>query len=193
MLHLNALGTSTCHRISPNIGNALAEAAAYCIESQNHQQGAGLTLRGGSNTIYRLGWVPVTAEARRGWHHPDEATEEGAAGIAIILSFLELGQMVIARSWRRSGFDYLLGDEDLTNISDIERSVTDEMSHLLEDDGLVVRGRMEVSGIRENTDSVIKGRVSEKLAQTTQTDYLGVPAHVVVVEFGRLIAVVSTR
>jgi hypothetical protein len=193
MLDLNDLGNRTYHRISSKIGNALAEAAAYCIESQHHQQGDRLTVRGRSNGIFRLVWEPVTAEARRGGNHPDEATEDGAAGIALLLSAVEIGHMVIARSRRNSGFDYLLGDEDVSNASDTERAVTEEMLDILEDDGLVVRGRMEVSGIRENTDSVINGRVNEKLAQTRQTDYLGIPAYVIVVEFGRLIAVVSTR
>ena len=193
MLDLSELGNRTCHRISSNIGNALAEAAAYCIESQYHQQGARLTVRGDGNGAYRLVWPPVTAAARRGWNHPDEATEDGAAGIAILLSAREIGHMVIARSWRNSGFDYLLGDEDISNASDIERTVTEEMFDILEDDGLVVRGRLEVSGIRENTDGAINGRVNEKLAQTSRTDYLGIPAYVIVVEFGRLIAVVATR
>ena len=99
--------------------------------------------------------------------------------------------MVISRSWKNSGFDYLVGDEDISNVSDAELKITEEMSDILGDDNLVVRGRMEASGIREGSDGVIDGRVTQKLQQTTRSDYLGIPAYVIVVEFGRLIAVVE--
>ena len=84
MLNLDELGNTSYHRISPNIGNALAEAAAYCIESLSHHQGAILTVQGYRNSSYTLTWTPVSQEGRRGWNHPDEATEDGAAGIAVL-------------------------------------------------------------------------------------------------------------
>jgi hypothetical protein len=191
MLNLDELGSRTYHRISLNIGNALAEAAAYCIESQSHQQDASLTVRGVKSGSYVLTWTPISQDARRGWNHPDEATEEGAAGIAVMLSFREIGYMVLSRSWRNSGFDYLIGDSNISNVSEPERKLTEEMSDILGDDGLVVRGRLEVSGIREGTDGTIDSRVNQKFQQTTRSDAVGVPAYVIVVEFGRLIAVVE--
>jgi len=42
---------------------------------------------------------------------------------------------------------------------------------------------MEVSGIRQGSDSEVDARVREKLRQVTASDREGFPAYVVVVEF----------
>ena len=170
------------------MGTVLAEAGAVCLESQNHQPSVQLTVRGDVETGYRLAWPPVTPQAQRGWNDADEATEEGATGIAVLLTNREIGYMVIARSWKGTGFDYLLGNDNVLDISDTERTATAEWERVLGDDNLVVRGRMEVSGILRGGDSMVRARVNQKLEQTSRSDYLGIPAYTIVVEFGRPLA-----
>jgi DICT domain-containing protein len=135
----------------------------------------------------------VTTEALRSWNDEDEATEQGAAGIATLLANLELCLEVILRSRKRTGFDYWLGDRRIETLSEAEQGATAGLAELLLDDHLVVRARMEVSGIRNGNDRRITARVKEKLDQVTASDYLQIPAYVVVVEFGRPIAEVRRK
>ena len=122
-----------------------------------------------------------------------EAVEDGAAGIAIVLSNLLLERLVILRSRRGTGFDYFLGDQNVADITEAELAVTSALAPLLKDEELIVRGRLEVSGIMSGADAQISGRVNQKLQQTDASDHLGIPAHVIVVEFGRPIAEVREK
>lgn len=55
------------------------------------------------------------------------------------------------------------------------------------------KARLEVSGIRNGDQKIIKARVREKLTQTEVSDKTRLPAYVVVVEFGRPVAEVRQR
>ena len=71
--------------------------------------------------------------------------------------------------------------------------MTAELQDYLENDELVVRGRMYVSGILQRNDSEIRARTREKLGQTDQSDSSALPAYVIVVEFGRPLAEVTKK
>ena len=193
MLDLNELDTDDIPGVDRQKGNDLAKAAAVCLESQEHVPGVQLTVRGISDNSYTLTWPLVTAQSQRTRADTREATEDGAAGIATLLASRQIGYMVIARSRIGTGVDYWLGDSDDSNLTNAERMMTDEMADLLQDDSLVVRGRMEVSGILRGSDSDIRERVRSKLRQTDQSDETELPAYVVVVEFGRPIAEVRKK
>lgn len=77
------------------------------------------------------------------------------------------------RSRKGTGFDYWLGDEA--------------------DMPFQNKARLEVSGIRNGDQKIIKARVREKLTQTEVSDKTRLPAYVVVVEFGRPVAEVRQR
>ena len=193
MLDLNDLGAGQNPAITAAIGNALAEAGAVCLAANRHQPGVPLVIRGRADRRYRLVWPLPPTQAALGWNDPAEAVEEGAAGIAVLLANREIGSLVIVRSWKGTGFDYLLGDTDTRNMSEAERSVRSEWAKLLEDASLVPRGRLEVSGILNGSDSQIRARVNEKLEQTNRSDHWGIPAFVIVVEFGRPLAEVREK
>ena len=193
VLDLGFLGGLRNAGVSREVGNSLAQAGAVCLVESGHRISALLHLRGVSANIYRLRWGPITPVARRSWNDLEEATEYGAAGVAILLANSELGQEVILRSRKGTGFDYWLGDRRTGEVSDAERQVTSEWSELLLDDGLVVRGRMEVSGILRGSDSRIAARVREKLEQIASSNHLRIPAYVFVVEFGQPIAEVRMK
>ena len=170
MLDLNELDTDNIPGISRAKGNELAEAGAVCLESQGHTRGACLTVRNGANNSYRLDWPPVTDQARRTWNDEEEATEDGAVGIAVLLASREIGYAVVLRSRKGTGFDYWLGE----NVLDFKAS-------------------MEVSGIRNGNDSQVRARVQEKLRQMNRSNALGLPAYAIVVEFGRPLAEIKKQ
>lgn len=174
MLDLNELDTDNIPGISRAKGNELAEAGAVCLESQGHTRGARLTVRNGANNSYRLDWPPVTDQARRTWNDEEEATEDGAVGIAVLLASREIGYTVVSRSRKGTGFDYLLGEE-------LGEGVLDS------------KARMEVSGIRNGNDSQVRARVQEKLRQMNRSNALGLPAYAIVVEFGRPLAEIKKQ
>lgn len=199
MLNLNDLATGGNPGITAEKGSALAQAAAVCLEEQGHNQGTLFTIRGNvSNRTCPLAWPPANSQGRRTWNDAQEATAEGASGIAALLANREIGHQVILRSRKSTpqdptGFDYWLGDYDIINMSDVERRITDNLAIFLEDDGIAVRARAEVSGIRNGYDYTVNRRVDEKLEQMGRSDHLGIPAYAIVVEFGRPLAVVSEK
>ena len=173
MLDLNELDTDDIPGISRAKGNEFAEAGAVCLESQGHTPGTCLTVRNGANNGHRLDWPQVTAQARRTWNDDEEATEDGAAGIAVLLASREIGYAVVLRSRKGTGFDYWLGDDV--------------------DDVLDFRARMEVSGIRNGNDGQVKTRVKQKLRQMNRSNDQKLPAYAIVVEFGRPLAEVKKK
>lgn len=194
MLDLNDLTTGDNPGITAEKGAELAQAGAVCLESQGHQQGAALNIRGDVPTsVLPLIWPPVTPQASRTWFDTDEATEDGAAGIAILLVNREIGQQVILRSYKGTGFDYWLGDENTTNASDTELAATQSLAPILDDAKLVARSRMEVSGIRNGDDVIVRTRVERKLRQMDRSDTTGLPGYAAVVEFGRPLAEVRRK
>ena len=184
MLDLNQLDTDDIPGVLREKGISMAQAAAVCLESQGHVQGVQFSVEGDYSGGYQIVWTPVTLQAWRTWYDPDEATEEGAAGIATLLADQEIGHKVILRSRKGTGFDYWLGNNDLLNASDAELKATAELGQLLWDDNLIVRARMEVSGILNGTDSRVRERIREKVDQMGRSDYLNLPAYAIVIEFG---------
>ena len=174
-LDLNHLGRNSSHGVSEKRGQAFAEAAGVCLESQGHVQGAELRVRGDVSRAYQVVWPTITDQSRRSWEDIQEATEDGASGIAILLVELETPYSVIRRSRKGTGFDYWLGDDS---------DVTFQR-----------KARMEVSGIRQGDSRLVRARVREKLNQTKASDaqYGNLPAYVIVVEFGTPLAEVRIR
>ena len=173
-------------------GNELAQAGAVCLQLQRHPQGVGLAVRGYVRKSLSLVWRPASDQAMRTWNDYEEATEDGAAGIAALLAFQEIGYHVILRSKKTTGFDYWLGDRDQSNVSEAERTATAALQQALRDKDLVVRARMEVSGIRVGNNSMVRARVRRKVNQTKRSQSSGLPAYVIVVEFGSPLAEVRS-
>ena len=170
MLDLNDLGHGL-PAITSFFGMALAEAAGVCLESQNHAQGVELCIRGYSNKSCLLAWPEVTEQTRRCWNDPEEATEYGAVGIAVLLAPKVIGYTVIERSVRGTGFDYWMGEES---------------NHF------EYKARLEISGIRKGNYRDVKARIRQKLIQTGRSDG-SLPTYVIVVEFGRPLAEVHEK
>jgi len=170
---MESISTSSLKQGYPGITSALgetfAEAAAVCLEDQNHIPEAPLVIKGHANTTYNLSWEPTNDQQKRAWADLQDATEQGAYGIAALLIAQCTDLHVVERSEKGTGFDFWLakkvaGEDDNPNF-------------------LQNRERMEVSGILSGTDAQINARIKEKVAQTSQSDGMGIPAWVAVIEF----------
>lgn len=145
----------------------MAEAAAVCLEAEEHSpdQRAILRVHGEFAGELDLSWDAAPPSAAATWADEPYATEQGAYGIALLLVEESTGLTAVERARKGGGFDYWLGAEDAGQ--DLFQS----------------RTRLEVSGIRRGSRSVVQSRVRRKLQQTQKYDE-PLPAIIVVVEFG---------
>jgi len=152
-------------------GTMLAQSAAVCLEERDHKNGVQLQVEGMKSDAFQLEWPAVNGQQERTYNDLQEATENGACCIAILLLRELTGKVVIERSRKGLGFDYWLGDGD--------------------DDQLFSgKARLEVSGILSGTAGQITSRVKQKRDQIKPSAHLA-PGYVAVVEFGNPFAQVE--
>lgn len=163
-LDLRTLGDGSMIGLSAEVGASLAQAAAVCLQSQGHPQGVLLVVAGVVTASLPMTWRHANDQARRSWANEIDATEDGAAGVAILLARHSLGYIVTSRSRHGTGFDYWL-----------DRDAKTQPLH----DAI----RMEVSGIRTGTASAVTKRIRQKLSQM-QAGGIAAPGYAIVVEFG---------
>jgi len=101
----------------------------------------------------------------RAWADPDEATEQGACGIAALLVDALTDYTILQRARKGPGFDYWLGKKGSASV-------------LFQD-----KARLEVSGIRSGDEREIARRVRQKTKQIQRSNGM-LPGLVAVVEFG---------
>jgi hypothetical protein len=153
---------------SATFGSTCAEAAAVCFDQQGHPDP--VTLQVGTPTQlceFAITWEAIDDTIRRFNADQEVATEYGAYAIAALTVPKLTGLSIIERSvkGKNFGFDFWLG------------SVKDS-------DSLFQRkARLEVSGIRQGSDSTVRSRVNIKLRQIEPSDAIA-PGYVCVVEFG---------
>ena len=168
MLDLNELGKGSITAISPAVGAALAEAGGVCMESQGHERGVALTVRGYHKNCYAVVWPCITEQSRLTWNDPENATEYGAVGVAVLIAKAITGYEIVRQSRKGTGFDYWMGKTS--------------------DEGFANKAGLEISGIRKGDNRIIRKRVNEKLRQTDRPDDPKLEIYVIVVEFGAPIA-----
>lgn len=167
-LDLKTLSLGMRPGLTPARGASLAEAAAVCLQDQQHQPVATITVQYRNYKVesdtYRLDWLEADEDTNNCWANEDEATEDGASGIALLLIREITGLTVLRRARRGTGFDYWFGSSEAEGM-------------LFQDST-----RMEVSGIR-NGKRPLSDRLYKKLRQL-QTSHRDLPGFAVVVEFG---------
>ena len=173
MLDLNDLGAGQ-PGLTSQLGGAMAQAGAVCLEHEGHIPGTRLTVRGTIQASHVLNWAEVTGQARRTWADLREATEKGAEGVAILLIRRETGYVAVERAAIGTHIDRWLGYE--SDAPYFQR-----------------KARLEVSGILRGSDGDVRRRVREKMDRLGLTSHR-LPAYVVVVEFsGPLAEAVSSE
>ncbi|MBA3922500.1 MAG: hypothetical protein H0X31_12690 [Nostocaceae cyanobacterium] len=169
LLYLNDLCQPNPERPgwSLTFGATCSDAAAVCLDDQNHPHRVALQIDGILNTQVLLKWNTIDDTIRRFNADQEVATEYGAYGIAaLIMPYLTL-LTIIERSIKGKdfGFDFWLGSIDEPDIL-FQR-----------------KARLEVSGIRKSSERIVQSRVKMKLEQISPSDTLS-PGYVCVVEFG---------
>jgi hypothetical protein len=147
-------------------GTYFAEAASYCLHVHKHSNPVQLHLSGDLSAKGTLVWGSISEAHRRTHGDLQEAVEFGACAIAIIVAVQVSGLSGVERSVKGTGIDFWL-----VKNSD-ERGIFQRAA------------RLEASGILRGSETAIRARVKQKLAQTNPTDKAGLPAYVAVVEFG---------
>ena len=153
--------------LTPAKGTTMAESAAVCFEDQSHASGVSIRVIGIADQQYSIGWDSVTDVQRRCYDDLQDATEDGAYGIAILLVREITGKKAILRSKKGPGFDYWIGD-------------TDEEELIFSN-----KARLEVSGILSGDDKAIGSRFRTKVTQVKPSDSTGFPAYIAIIEFGQ--------
>lgn len=90
-------------------GQSYAEAAAICLEDRSHIQGVVLDVKGSHTRQYCLRWPPVTQQLKDTYNDLQDATCDGAYGVAIVVARDITGLTVLQQSRKGTGFDYWLG------------------------------------------------------------------------------------
>jgi hypothetical protein len=168
-LHLNDLCQNKPERPGWSItfGATCAEAAAVCLDDQGHPERVALQIDGIQSCAIELQWNAIDDTIRRFNADQEVATEYGAYGIAALIMPRLTNLTIIERSVKGKGFgfDFWLGS-------------------INEKDPLFQRkARLEVSGIRKGSESLMQSRVNMKLRQISPSDTVA-PGYIAVVEFG---------
>ena len=148
-LHVRHMG------MAQEITDGYAVTAAVCM-SRHHKSPKTWTVQTDSQppVPYEVDWLPPTPAHVRSCANKDEATRDGAYGLALAAADAHLGLVALRRSEGKSGSDFYLISAG-THVS--------PDPHLdLERDDLV---RLEVSGIDRDDDASMRARVHQKVRQ----------------------------
>jgi hypothetical protein len=163
-INLTELETNRHHFLTPAAGTNFGHAASVCLESQGHaitvdMVGEGHYIKNWSTTRFA-----VDDQMKRTWNDEEFTNEQGAYGVALLVASHEMNVKAIQKSRKKTGIDYWLGTEN----------------------GLFFQNkvRLEVSGLRNGTGQQLNNRYETKMTQSKKSDGSGLPALIVIVEFG---------
>lgn len=171
---LRFLDLSTRHiGVTTAVGAGFAEAACVCLD-RHHTSPAEFHILDGEqfNGEALAEWTPSDARAKNAWANRDDATRDGAYGIAIATIEITRGLFAVSRAETRTGADYYLGPRDQP-AKDLEKAF-----------------RLEVSGIDSCTPSLMQTRLNQKVAQAAKGNS-NLPAIAAVVGFSAVKVLVA--
>jgi hypothetical protein len=105
-------------------------------------------------TEYLVTWEAPTAAQIRSCANQDDATRDGAYGLALAAADVHLGLVALRRAEGRSGVDFYLVPDGT--------EIPDSPEYDIDRDDLI---GLEVSGINDDNDRVIRARVRQKVEQ----------------------------
>lgn len=126
---------------------AYAEAAAVCLDRHHAPIAEFRLLDGDAEEVVDATWMPPDDRIRSAWANRDDATRDGAYGMAIAAVELRRDLFAISRAETRTGADYYLAPAGRLP-DDLEEAV-----------------RLEVSGVDAGDEKAIMKRLSEKVQQ----------------------------
>jgi len=146
----------------------MIECAVHCLESQGHQHGTALHLRGVLQQEMRLRWKAPKQNLAPTMQDEEVTTEHGAYAIALACMHTLTDYRVVGRTRKGPGFDFQL---QRTGVP------FDEQNFYANTCGL------EVSGIRSGARQDVRRRKQQKIRQVVRGGDL-LAAYVFIVEFG---------
>lgn len=160
--------------LTPEIGGSYAQAAAVCLD-RYHGSPAVLSFSCDDEpgTSSRVMWAAPSARVRGAWANQDDATRDGAYGLALASAEDYLGLVALRRAETRSGVDYYLAPAGAdVNQTDGELDLEASL-------------RIEVSGMSAtNSEAEIQQRLRVKINQA-RAGASSLPALACVVAFNR--------
>jgi hypothetical protein len=174
-LHLDDLCQNKPDRPGWSItfGATCAEAAAVCLEDQGHRDRVTLQIDELQSCKIEIQWTAIDDMIRRFNADEEVATEYGAYGIAALVMPYLTNLTVIERSVKGKGFGF---DFWLGSVASLPGGFADPQQLFQR------RARLDVSGIRNGSETALQSRVNIKLKQITPSDRVA-PGYVSVVEF----------
>jgi hypothetical protein len=163
-LQLTILQAGVSLGLSSARGGALAEAASVCLAQHSHPIEVPLMIDGAITDYYTLARLEVDQRGSNSWGDKDEATEDGAMGLALAFIHDQTGYKAV-RSYKGTGIDFWLGESDESGFP------------------FQNKARLEISGDFEGQNSALRQRLRQKERQTEISDHMNLPAYIVVVEF----------
>jgi hypothetical protein len=157
--------------LTERVAGGYAEAACVCLDRHHTPpQDFHIVDDGLFNGEARAEWPPSSTRVKVAWANRDDATRDGAYGIALATIELTRGLVAVGRAETRTGADYYLGPADQLGsndepVKDYERTF-----------------RLEVSGIDNCTPNLIQARLRKKLEQARNGES-NLPAIAAVVGF----------
>ena len=170
--------------LTRDAGGSLRETAMVCLDSMKHLSGVTCDMKSLRETIsnLRITWAEiVTDQMRNTWYDRREATEMGAAGLAILVILSRTKYTVL----RRMDIDEDTGMDYWLSIGTEQRELSE---NFLQGDA-----RLEVAGRRRDNTKAIEKLVRDKLWRSRKSDDTGTLAYVVVVEFSKPVIFFETR
>jgi hypothetical protein len=153
--------------VSPGVAGNYAEAVRVCLD-RHHASRAEFQLTDNGRVEKAIAeWETADRRTKGAWANRDDATRDGAYGLALAAIEIMRGLVAVSRAETRTGADYYLGVRDAVLV-DLEASI-----------------RLEVSGTDEGGHSVINGRLKQKLEQANE-GRSNLPAMATVVGFRAL-------
>lgn len=164
-------------RVSEGKAKKLMEACVWCMLSSRHSNGVSLEVIDYTEAFcYLVSWPEeLDLEAINRSFNRDDATEEGAEAIALLIALDRTEFTAVERASTATGIDYWLGYKDKLN-NPFERAA-----------------RLEISGIhKETANNTVQMRINAKLSQTLPTDHT-FSVYVIVVEFSKPYATIVLK
>jgi len=150
------------------IASSYSEAARVCLDRHHTSPTVFRLQDNDTHDTASVEWVRSDERLRGALANKDDATRDGAYGIAIAAIEVLRGLVAVRRAETRTGADYYLGEPGDT-LEDLEASF-----------------RLEVSGTDQGNESIIRGRLREKVDQAARGNS-NLPAIASVVGFAALI------
>ncbi len=153
--------------ISPGVALSYAEAARVSLD-RHHSSPCEFAIQdNGTSNVADAEWTECDAALKAAWANKDDATRDGAYGLALAAVEETRKLVAVGRAETRTGADYYLSETPVAPDS-FEGSV-----------------RLEVSGTSDGSNSVINARLAQKLEQAKKGTS-NLPAIASVVGFSEL-------